>query len=141
MQITYETTQQQVFDHVVSFLFKQGVRSVTPRTEIEVYGVTRVRGGSCVYRGPKGMRCAAGVLIRDEDYVPEMEVNSIGSIIKNFPVLNYLHPFLPLIKSLQVAHDGSDVTYWPARFANVAREHALDPRVIYDNVRPVRTKA
>lgn len=55
----------------------------------------------CLYRGPKGTKCAVGLLISDEKYSPEMENMSL-SLLSGFLGLsehdNLLH-------ALQDAHD------------------------------------
>jgi len=53
-------TLQEVFDIVSNHLLTQGKMSV---------GID----GFCAYRGENGMKCAAGVLIPDDQYKPAME--------------------------------------------------------------------
>lgn len=52
-------SRQETFDIVVAHLVKQGVQSK--------------RGGLCMYRGPGGTKCAAGILIPDDAYDARME--------------------------------------------------------------------
>lgn len=58
---------QEIFDTVFTKLYEQGKQSVDPELP-----------HTCMYRGPDGMKCAAGFLIPDELYRPEMENISIG---------------------------------------------------------------
>ena len=53
-----DATAQQVFDQVAAHLLKQNAQS---RSE---------DGWRCLYRGDKGMMCAAGCLIGDDEYKP-----------------------------------------------------------------------
>ncbi len=50
---------QEVFDFVVGKIREQGCKSIGE--------------DFCAYRGPNGLKCAAGWLIPDEEYTPEME--------------------------------------------------------------------
>lgn len=85
--------------------------------------------GLCMYKGPNGERCAAGLLIPDEKYKPEME----GKSCNEEPVLQAL-PFgasVSFIRELQLAHD--DATLTGANFhksihtslTRIARTHRL----------------
>lgn len=42
-------------------------------------------GLTCMYRGPGGKKCAAGLLIPDEKYTPRMEHKSVEVLNMNFP--------------------------------------------------------
>jgi hypothetical protein len=45
----------------------------------------------CVYRGPNGERCGAGVLLPDEAYDPGMEGVAIGAILGSVQLHQKLH--------------------------------------------------
>lgn len=60
---------QEQYDIVVEHLLTM------PRRSFDVH----ING--CAYRTPDGNRCAAGVLIRDEDYDPAMEQQNIETLI------------------------------------------------------------
>jgi hypothetical protein len=83
---------QEIFDTVVAHFFKQKHRGM--------------KDGRCVYRGDNGEKCAAGCLIPDESYRPDMERKWITAI-----PLNWLPPWfndernMALIRSLQRIHD------------------------------------
>lgn len=105
-------TQQEIFDVVATHLLAQGAKSV---------GWT----GECLYRGPKGLKCAIGVLISDELYSPEIEGASISCL--RFDV--YL-PFInrdkfPFLEKLQRVHDKCPVEDWRDELAKVAKKYAL----------------
>ena len=84
------------------------------------------RHGQCVYRGPNGLKCAAGWLIDDADYCGWMEGENIHG-----PAGNHLGKYLPLrdglIFDLQVAHDGSSILFprVEERVRQVAAAHGL----------------
>jgi len=59
--------------------------------------------GSCFYRTPEGLKCAAGCLITDEEYNPEFEGSVWGTIAEHFPRYAGLRR---MIGDLQLLHDG-----------------------------------
>lgn len=87
-------TMQEVFTKTYNFIMEQG-----PSFE----------AGECVYRGPYGVKCAAGMWISDEDYKPDFE----GTTASFHPVVRLLPPIAGLTReqagvffdSLQIAHD------------------------------------
>lgn len=92
-------TPQAIFDTVTEHLFTQGRASIS--------------GPNCLYRGPDGTRCAAGILIPDEIYDKSMEGATIDSIVLGIPRSGSTpHKFpewftknVELISELQHAHD------------------------------------
>jgi hypothetical protein len=86
-------TNQEAFDYVVAQLVAQGEPSVSHGSH----------GGVCQYRGNNGCRCAAGWLIPDDKYSPNMEGNSV-----DYPPIREVLPSGPdftLLVDLQSAHD------------------------------------
>lgn len=61
------SSQQRVFDEALAHMRAQGRLSVTREL------------GECLYRGEGGLRCAIGVLIREDTYTPELEGKSVGA--------------------------------------------------------------
>jgi hypothetical protein len=109
-------TPQEIFDTVAVHLMTQGQRS-----EDEAYE-------ECLYRGPDGLKCAAGVLIPDDDYSWGME---------GLPVLS--HPYFKkrfdaycvgLIESLQRCHDDIEPVDWLKRLEEIAAERGLSPAAL-----------
>lgn len=120
---------QQIFDKVAAHLLKQNVRSTSSE-----------RHGYCQYRGDGGMMCAAGCLIPDDLYKPELEGKTVTE--ENiFQVLvkagmasedeadrdeddDSISPAegsrLDLILRLQEIHDDCDVYDWPEKLAALA---------------------
>ncbi len=87
-------SHQATFDLVLRKIRKQGKPSV-----IIVDGLSY-----CQYRGPDGLKCAAGMLIPDADYSPSFE--SKGCDFK--PIAECLTKCgfdLKLLNELQIAHD------------------------------------
>ena len=66
----------------------------------------------CKYRGPRGARCAVGLLISGDEYRPEMEGKSAGELVEAFdpPSLRALD--CNFLEDLQNAHD--DAATWPS---------------------------
>lgn len=52
---------REIFDECKAHLLKQNKQSKDPNS------------GRCLYRGPNGLKCAAGIFIKDEDYKREFE--------------------------------------------------------------------
>jgi len=97
---------QEIFDFVNDAITKQGVPSYDDSL------------GDCAYRGPNGLKCAAGMLVDDEDYTREMEgkcarnmCNMIGFRSYNDPIdADYTNPITikrDLLSRLQQAHDSA----------------------------------
>lgn len=115
-------TLQETFDIVVAHARKQGCKSMD--------------GGICLYRGPNGLKCWAGILIPDEEYVPEMEHMSISQIgLARTCILNQGHD-IALVEELQRCHDDfredggpldlcRDLANWEKGFALVADKWGL----------------
>lgn len=107
----HKATAQEVFDYVTSRLLRQGRRSES--------GL-----GMCQYRGPGGLKCAAGWLISDEFYHPCMEGKSWLGLVERF---NVIDEHSQLIAELQFVHDESEPEDWVEDFNKVAQEFSLKP--------------
>lgn len=107
--------RQAVFNIVVQHLRKQGARSAYSDT------------GKCLYRGPAGMKCAVGVLIKDEVWEKMGEHNLNGATIYAFAVREMLEESgwklssepdangwddVDFLRKLQQIHDGDPVETW-----------------------------
>lgn len=110
-------TAQELFDKVVDHLYIQGEPSFLGGTDI------------CAYRGEWGTKCAAGVLIPDDLYDPEMESKGWFHVAHKFKSLEFLDEHKDLIVSLQLAHDATeperfvrDITF---SFATIAKTYGL----------------
>lgn len=82
-------TRQEMFDTAVRGVISQGAPSLS---EI----------GECLYRGPNGLRCAAGWLIPDDKYSSALEGRSVDTLVEKgiFPIRQR-----EFLDALQCAHD------------------------------------
>lgn len=108
-------TNQEIFNKVVSHLRAQGIKSKDAT--------------GCLYRGPNGTKCAAGCLIEDSEYDPEMERQKIDKLLnnlkRNHPLLR-LSDNLPIIYGLQWTHDEMSVEEWEEQFKIIAKTFHLE---------------
>ncbi len=111
--MTYPTAQE-VFDLAAGGCLRQGKRCV--------------ENGRCVYRGPSGMKCAAGFVLTNEEVAINPQAD-VGYIIRNMPVCR-LHGLVALLSRLQTIHDLEPVEDWPQRFRYAAHDYDLDPSII-----------
>lgn len=91
-------TKQEVFDTVVNGIIAQGGPSiVTPEISIRV----------CRYRSDNGRKCAAGILIKDEHYSPDLEgwTAAYSPVIKALTLSGLHQGSIPLVRDLQNSHD------------------------------------
>lgn len=93
-------TNQEIFNTVVEHLVKQKAMSVDA-------------AGDCAYRGKNGLKCAVGVLIKDECYDPTIEgkrANS-GPVVKALRASGIEASFASmtsnLLMRLQELHDST----------------------------------
>jgi len=118
-QITVrESSQQEVFNKIVTHLRKQGKRSVNEYNK-------------CVYRGLDGRMCAVGCLIPDENYKKGFDksggVNIGGLFFDGAFVGTGILPkkHLDLLISMQRVHDKYSVEKWEEQFKAVAENRNL----------------
>lgn len=103
-------TLQEVFDIVSKHLLNQRKRSV------DGYG-------SCSYRGIDGMKCAAGILIPDDQYDIEFERKPWISLVSLRMVED---KFRQEIFTLQCLHDANLVENWEEGLKEFAINHNLE---------------
>ncbi len=86
---------QELYDYIVEAIVKQGRPSVGDNDR-------------CLYRGPDGLKCAAGHVIPDSMYSPiAMENAGVLALADQGQMPKSLIPHIGLIGTLQNAHDGS----------------------------------
>lgn len=114
--------KQEIFDTVVNHLRQQGKRAYNDSEQM------------CMYRGPDGTKCAAGVFITDEEYRPDLEGKTITALITSGPFSDkYYLPKLAaligkypeLVLSLQSVHDQASVENWENMLFEVANRFGL----------------
>lgn len=111
-------SRQETFDIVVKHLLTQNRKCSVD--------------GSCLYRGPNGDRCAAGVLIPDDRYNYDMENHSIlnwcGKLMTDCIVSQLMvelgHDVM-LVGRLQKVHDQNDPLHWETQLKKLASEEGL----------------
>ena len=114
---------QEIYDTVARHLFSQGRKSA-----VRIGGVY-----SCAYRGPRGLKCAVGCLIRDDEYIPSMEANGVTALSDRRRLPSRLGPHLNLLLDLQDVHDGPlklRAAMLRRDFQQVAEAHGLSPGVL-----------
>lgn len=86
-------TNQEAFDIMVNHLRTMPGRSVNARKTV------------CQYRNSNGNKCAVGVLIPDNEYDSDWDINTIGidMIYSKIPSLQGLN--INLLQKMQDAHD------------------------------------
>lgn len=127
MQITLknlaEATQQQIFDQVAEHLLHQNEISAhkNPKTEFPGY---------CSYRGPRGLKCAAGCLIADDEYDPMMDSGTDTSWADLATKGAVPQEHTMFIRELQVIHDTASVSRWYEHLELFARQSGLNTDVL-----------
>jgi hypothetical protein len=133
---------QQIFDKVVDHLVAQGGPAVN-------------NNGNCRYRAPNGFMCAAGCLINDEAYSPEIEGKQVWhSAVHTALVQSGMYEGLgsaqiggrqEMLERLQAAHDGilakvlidnkSHMDEFLERARMIAVEYGLDSAKVEQHVK------
>jgi hypothetical protein len=103
-------TAQEVFDTVTAHLLTQKECS-------------KNANGNCAYRGLNGLKCAAGCLIPDECYNPDMEGSNWGTLIGGGFGVPEVHR--NLIARLQTIHDNCPVETWYSNLKELANSKGL----------------
>lgn len=109
-----ETSKQKIFDTVWNGLKSQNFKQ-------------SMRYGTCVYRGENGLKCAAGWLLPDEEWIETRNEETID----NYPwfTKNFKNSQFQLIQELQEAHDAlrsDDPEYMKERLTSVAIKYKLE---------------
>lgn len=110
---------QDAFDKVLKAIRLQNyIQSQDPLTE------------ACWYRGPDGLRCAAGHLLPNNLYRKSMEGKTIGALFLNFSnIRDYFHNVNDMLLSdLQSAHDSNlahGAQAWENRMKQIATYYNL----------------
>lgn len=117
--ITLETlkdaTKQEVFTQVVTHLLTQN-----EKCEIIDENTDRMY---CNYRNDKGLKCAAGCLISDDEYTEEFEGGNWHVLVDNKDITNAHEDF---ILELQEVHDSYDVENWKVKLFSIAKVYDLE---------------
>lgn len=113
-----DATAQQVFDQVATHMIKQNKRSLAEKSD-----------HACVYRSADGLKCAAGCLIADSEYKPEMDLlQSSWACLIERKLVPDAHS--DLIKDLQYVHDNYLTNKWDYQLRSTAADHDLSSDIL-----------
>ena len=104
-----QATGQEVFDQVATHLLTQMKRSAYL--------------DGCLYRSPDGLKCAAGCLIAEDEYDPEMEGHGWVYLVDRF---GFTQSHESLIQQLQDVHDTYQPQDWLEQLKRTAFEFSLE---------------
>ena len=113
LKTLHKATEQEVFDKVAKHLLKQNMKSEGC--------------GACLYRGPSKLKCAAGCLISDSEYSPEMETKDWDLLIIK-GVVPEKHS--KLIIQLQYIHDINTPLEWREKLIELADKLKFSKKVL-----------
>lgn len=105
-------TKQEIFDKVASHLLTQRERSASDN-------------GACLYRGPRGLKCAAGFLIPDDIYTVDMEGENAEFVFTHFFKLSAFREHVTLVLRLQAIHDNFGVDLWKDKLETLAKYEGI----------------
>jgi hypothetical protein len=119
-------TNKEIFNKVRKHLLTQRAQSFLEDNQ------------TCAYRSPKGLKCAVGCLISDEDYSTDMEVTIVpycykeyvgdakGTILLKKVLSKYIpEKSLPFLEELQSIHDQYSPEEWPSALIKLKRKYAI----------------
>ena len=110
-----EASEQEVFDQVATHLLTQKKRAA--------------EGEKCKYRTKDGLKCAAGCLLADDEYDPEIEGRDwLGAL----PLIAYGggRNHSTLISDLQHVHDETLPIDWFEELDDMANSYRLNKKVL-----------
>lgn len=91
-----ESTTEEVFEYIRHHLLTQMQQSKNDK-------------GACFYRNEQGLKCAAGCLIPDDMYYPDLEYRKWHALVtRNFAPEDHME----LIQEMQRIHDDYDPITW-----------------------------
>lgn len=108
-----QTTEQEVFYYVAHHLLTQNEKSLAKSDNF-------VR--DCLYKNPDNLKCAAGCLIADDEYKPDLEGLS-WRVLADYKDVPLTH--INLIASLQIVHDKFEVKNWRLQLSELANDFGL----------------
>jgi hypothetical protein len=113
-----ESTEQEVFDHVVAHARRQGKKS----------GYIGEESGDflCMYRDGTGSSCFAGCLMTDQEYIDygvEKCESDSWYTVTNEKVISSQNS--DLIGKMQRIHDRCNIYSWEEHFKHLANAHSL----------------
>ncbi len=111
------TTKQSIFNRAAKHLLNQMEKSISPASSM------------CMYRGPRGLKCAIGVLIPDCDYDSKMErgLDHLVDIADDYglKIPKYFKRFRSFLAEIQLIHDRNEPNQWRKALEKFAEAHNL----------------
>ena len=114
-------TAQQVFDQVAKHMLTQMQKSEGTFTH-DSEGTFTYDEVKCLYRAEGGLKCAAGCLIADDEYDPEMENKGWPTLVTD-GIAPKEHEYL--ISRLQGLHDNIEPKWWKSELEDIATVFGL----------------
>ncbi len=99
-------TKQEVLDFIASNLLRQNKKSF--------------HSGNCAYRGKDGCKCAAGFLIPDEEYTPDMEGRGWRTLTSEFFPRVAENTNYWMVAAMQSIHDQFPPEEWEGQLRTLA---------------------
>lgn len=115
--------KQEVFDQVARHLLTQKKRSRKRYASAPT-------GYSCVYRNTKGLKCAAGCLISDEEFIELGEGRNTYDWAAMVDLARVTDKHKDLICSLQEIHDDAPVNKWHDYLSDLAKNYKLNRKAL-----------
>ena len=122
-------TRQDIFDKIYRHLLKQNKKAARRRTRNSFTG--DMIDGDCLYRTKKGLQCAVGCLIDDDNYSPQLEgrgfdANSVKQAILRSNKGIQLNPRTKdMLLELQAIHDAYSPDQWSGRLYTLSKDYNL----------------
>lgn len=114
-------SSQEIFDKVATHLLTQKEKSTQELST----------GTRCVYRSPKGLKCAVGCLIPDELYNPSLEGYTASGLSYEIKIaIGYNDKTALLICMLQSMHDSMPPEKWKDLLRIEANTRGLSDKVL-----------
>jgi hypothetical protein len=114
--------KQEIFTKVSEHLLLQMKKSYTITPPSNSY--------HCAYRGSDGCKCAIGILISDDVYVPFIEGQSVehSYVIEDLQKSGISIELLPqdFLYKLQRIHDACEPQFWSEKLSDFAKDFELE---------------
>lgn len=110
-----DATEQEVFTQVVTHMLTQNEKCQTKGENTNIM--------YCNYRNDKGLKCAAGCLISDDEYSNELEGGNWSALVTCEKVPSTHED---LILELQQVHDQYKVKDWKLKLSLIAKQYGLE---------------
>jgi hypothetical protein len=113
-------TRQEIFDIVSRHLLSQGIKSID-------------MSGTCLYRGPNGLKCAVGCLIPDDLYRQQLEMQGVDAcdvlyVLEDVEICERDDEnMIRFLRDLQNLHDGTVPAFWREELNQLANRWGIRP--------------